>query len=177
MSINDASEHKRRRRETFAVFLLSAGFLILTWLEFQLFETSRDLPFVHSIFFFGLVNFNMILFLLLAFLIFRNVVKSFTEKRDGVTGGRLRSKLIAAFVGFSFVPTLLMFLVSVFYINNSFDKWFSEKTVSVLKSALDVTCTSNVSVSGKSAAASGSKTSTGCWWYTGGSPAKVMGRS
>ena len=147
MSINDASEHKRRRRETFAVFLLSAGFLILTWLEFQLFETSRDLPFVHSIFFFGLVNFNMILFLLLAFLIFRNVVKSFTEKRDGVTGGRLRSKLIAAFVGFSFVPTLLMFLVSVFYINNSFDKWFSEKTVSVLKSALDVT--NQYSVSGK----------------------------
>ncbi|RME15793.1 MAG: HAMP domain-containing protein, partial [Bdellovibrio sp.] len=113
-------------------------FLSLTWIEFKLFEVSRSLPYVHSIFFFGLVNFNIILFLLLIFLIFRNVVKNLSERQGGKIGSSLKSKLIAAFVGFSFVPTALMFLVSVFYINNSFEKWFSEKMSGVLKSSLEV---------------------------------------
>ena len=55
-------------------------FLILTAIEIKLFDISRSLPFVNSIFFFGLVNFNIILFLLLFFLIFRNVVKTFAER-------------------------------------------------------------------------------------------------
>ncbi|MGE0762459.1 MAG: PAS domain-containing sensor histidine kinase [Bdellovibrionales bacterium] len=114
-------------------------FLVLTWLEVRLFGFSQTLPFEHSIFFLGLVNFNIILFLLLFFLIFRNVVKVFAERPQGLFGSTLKGKLVAAFVTFSFVPTTLMFLVSVFYINNSFDKWFSEKMAGVLKSSLEVT--------------------------------------
>lgn len=135
----DADETKKRRREIGVIVSLGILFLILTWIEFRLFDISRSLPFVHSIFFFGLVNFNIILFLLLMFLIFRNIVKVFSEKQSGFVGSTLKGKLIAAFVGFSFVPTALMFLVSVFYINNSFDKWFSEKMAGVLKSSLEVT--------------------------------------
>lgn len=135
----DGEEKKKRRREWLYVVGLGLLFLLLTWIEFQLFETSRTLPLIHSIFFFGLVNFNIILFLLLIFLIFRNIVKNLSEKEGGLIGSTLKSRLIAAFVGFSFVPTALMFLVSVFYINNSFDKWFSEKTAAVLKSSLEVT--------------------------------------
>ncbi len=72
-------------------------------------------------------------------MIFRNVVKIFSERQSGLTGKTLKAKLIAAFVTFSLVPTTLMFIVSVFYINNSFDKWFSEKMAGVLKSSLEVT--------------------------------------
>jgi two-component system nitrogen regulation sensor histidine kinase NtrY len=42
-------------------------------------------------------------------------------------------------VSFAFVPTALLFLVSVFYINSSFDKWFSLKIGSVLQDSLEVT--------------------------------------
>lgn len=135
----DSVELKKRRREMITVIALGLLFLSLTWVEFYLFEKSQSLPFVHSIFFFGLVNFNIIVFLFLVFLIFRNFVKNFSEQEDNFIGRSLKSKLIAAFVGFSFVPTALMFLVSVFYINNSFDKWFSEKTSGVLKNAIEVT--------------------------------------
>lgn len=131
-------EQRKRRREIFIVFLVSFFFVFLTWFEIRLFGTSQQLPFVHSIFFFGLVNFNIILLLLLVFLIFRNVVKVFVERRGKVFGSSLKAKLIAAFVAFSFIPTVLMFIISVFYINSSFDKWFSVKTVGVLKSALEV---------------------------------------
>lgn len=131
-------EQRKRRREIFIVFILSFFFVFLTWFEIRLFSISQQLPFVHSVFFFGLVNFNIILLLLLGFLIFRNVVKVFVERKGRIFGSSLKAKLIAAFVSFSVVPTLLIFITSVFYINSSFEKWFSVKTVGVLKSALEV---------------------------------------
>ncbi len=131
-------EVRKRRREVVAVLVLGVLFLFLTWFEFKLLDISQQLPFVHSLFFFGLVNFNIILLLLLFFLVFRNVVKVFVERRGKLIGSSLKAKLIAAFVAFATVPTALMFLVSVFYINNSFDKWFSVKMAGVLKSSLEV---------------------------------------
>ncbi|MEK2646422.1 sensor histidine kinase [Bdellovibrio sp. BCCA] len=132
-------EFKKRRREILLVLVVSFLFGLLTWFEIRLFATSQQLPFVHSIFFFGLVNFNIILLLLLLFMIFRNVVKVFVERQGRVFGSSLKAKLIAAFVTFSFVPTVLMFIISVFYINSSFDKWFSAKMAGVLKSSIEVT--------------------------------------
>lgn len=131
-------EQRKRKREIFFIFLLSFIFVFLTWFEIRLFSTSQQLPFVHSIFFFGLVNFNIIILLLLLFLIFRNLVKVFVERQSRIFGSSLKAKLVAAFVAFSFVPTVLMFVISVFYINSSFDKWFSVKMVGVLKSSLEV---------------------------------------
>ena len=134
-----AQEFKKRRREIILVLVVSFLFGLLTWFEIRLFATSQQLPFVHSIFFFGLVNFNIILLLLLLFMIFRNVVKVFVERQGRVFGSSLKAKLIAAFTTFSFVPTVLMFIISVFYINSSFDKWFSAKMAGVLKSSIEVT--------------------------------------
>jgi len=132
-------ESKKRRRELVIIFFTAFLFLLLTWFEVKLFSISQQLPFVHSIFFFGLVNFNIVLLLLLLFLIFRNVVKVFVERKSKVFGSSLKAKLIAAFVAFSTVPTLLIFVTSVFYINSSFEKWFSVKMAGVLKSSLEVT--------------------------------------
>ncbi len=73
------SEFRKRKREMVFVVLISFLFLLLTWFQIKLFGISQELPFVHSIFFFGLVNFNIILLLLLLFLIFRNVVKVFCD--------------------------------------------------------------------------------------------------
>ena len=131
-------EKRKRKREVIAVLLLALLFFTLTWVQVKLLAISQQLPFEHSIFFFGLVNFNIIILLLLFFLIFRNVVKVFVERQGKVIGSSLKAKLIAAFALFAFIPTVLMFLVSVFYINSSFDKWFSLRMASVLKSSLEV---------------------------------------
>lgn len=132
-------ENKKRKKEILIAISLAVLFLILTFVEVRLAYLSRELPFMHSIFFFGLVNFNIVLLLFLAFLVFRNVVKTFVERSGKIIGSSLKSKLIAAFVTFSFVPTVLMFFISVFYINSSFDKWFSIKTSAVLRDSLEIT--------------------------------------
>ncbi len=134
-------EVKKRKRERITIISLSLAFLFLTYIEINLASLSQKLPFVNSIFFFGLVNFNVALLLFLAFLIFRNMAKIFSERRGGMLGSRLKSKLVIAFISFAIVPTVLLFLVSVFYINSSFDKWFSLKIGSVLQDSLEVTNT------------------------------------
>ncbi len=138
MSSINLQEIKKRKLEVIVIFVLAIFILGLTWFEIRLLNTSQQLPFMHSIFFFGLVNFNIILLLFLLFLIFRNLVKVFVERKGKVFGSSLRAKLVLAFVTFTVVPTTLLFITSVFYINGSFEKWFSTKMSSVLRSSIEV---------------------------------------
>lgn len=133
------SEVSRRKREIFTLLPLLALFVGLTWFQFQLFSISEKLPFHYAIFFFGLVNLNLLIFLALIYLIFRNLVKVYTESKIPLFGKSLRSKLMVAFFTFAFVPTFLMFLVSIFYINSSFDRWFALKGMGILDDSIQVT--------------------------------------
>lgn len=132
------SEKKKRKREIFMIFLFSLFFVLLTWFEIRLFAVAQQLPFVHSVFFFGLVNFNIVLLLFLLFMIFRNLVKVFVERKNKIFGSSLKAKLTIAFLSFTIVPTLLIFITNITYVNASFDKWFNSKVQSVLKSSLEL---------------------------------------
>lgn len=130
------SEAKKKSREISLSIFLAILFCILAWFEIKIFSFGEQLPLNQSIFFFGLINFNLILLLLLIFFILRNLFKAFVDNRHGWIGNSLKSRLIATFLVFSLVPTALMFVISLFYINSSFDRWFSDKMQGVLKSAL-----------------------------------------
>ena len=132
-------ESKKRKRERFLIIGLALVFALLTGVEFRLSKISATLPFVNSIFFFGLINFNIIILVALLWLIFKNVGKIFFERRSRLLGSRLKTKLVAAFIGFSIIPTLTLFLISSLYINQSFDKWFSLKIQNTLQSSLEIT--------------------------------------
>ncbi|MGE0616483.1 MAG: PAS domain-containing sensor histidine kinase, partial [Bacteriovoracia bacterium] len=135
------SEHRKRRRERIAILLLAVLFFLLTIAEFRLTRVSSTLPFVNSIFFFGLLNINIVLLIALFWLIFRNIGKLFLERRSRVLGARLKTKLVVAFLAFSITPTLILFVISSFYINSSFDKWFSIKIQNTLQASLEITGT------------------------------------
>jgi two-component system, NtrC family, nitrogen regulation sensor histidine kinase NtrY len=137
----DSRESKKRRREGILIVLLAVLFFILTAAEFQLSNVSNTLPFVNSIFFFGLLNFNIIILIALVWLVFRNIGKLFIERRRKVLGARLKTKLVISFFAFSIIPTLVLFLISAMYINSSFDKWFSLKIQNTLEASLEITRT------------------------------------
>ena len=129
-------ESQKRKREITLFVLLALLFCTLFWVEIRIFDFSQRLPLTQSIFFFGLINFNLILLLLLCFFILRNLFKTFVDHRKGFIGRSLKSRLSASFLVFSFVPTTLMFVISLLYINSSFDRWLSEKMQGALRSAL-----------------------------------------
>ena len=137
--MSDHRELRKRKRERLIMLGLAIVFGLLTAVEFRLSKISASLPFVNSIFFFGLINFNIVILVALLWLIFKNVGKIFFERRSRILGSRLKTKLVTAFIGFSIIPTLTLFFISALYINQSFDKWFSLKIQNTLQSSLEIT--------------------------------------
>lgn len=131
-------EASKRKREAILILLLSILLAILVGIEVYVFRSGQNLPAPYIIYFIGLVNFNLVLILFLLFLIFRNVVKVFIERRGRIIGSSLKTKLTVAFATFSIIPTLLVLVISVFYLNSSFEKWFSGRMVGLLKNASEV---------------------------------------
>ncbi len=76
----------------------------------------------------GLVALSALVFLLLVILTFvllRNLLKLYAERRLGVLGSRFRTRMVVAALLLSFPPTLVMFIFSYGLMNRSIDKWFS----------------------------------------------------
>jgi len=134
-----ARELRKRKRERIAIYALIVLFFALLFVEIRIGSVSSSLPFVNSIFFFGLMNLNIIILTFLLWLVVRNVGKMVLERRRNVLGSKLKTKLVISFLGFSIFPTLVLFVISALYINTSFDKWFSLKIQNTLQAALDIT--------------------------------------
>lgn len=121
----DRQELRRRKRERIIILITIVVIIILTFLESHLSQREAIIPISNNVLVFGLININIILILLLIFLIVRNVVKLIFERRHGILGSKLRTKLVAAFVSLSLIPTVILFLVSVNFLSYSIETWFN----------------------------------------------------
>jgi two-component system nitrogen regulation sensor histidine kinase NtrY len=128
----------RRRREWVLVFLALFLLILIPQLENRLAELTSQLPISNSVITLAVINLNILLVLLFLFLIFRNIFKLFLERRRGVPGAKLRSKLIGAFIALSLVPTMLLFFVSAGFISSSIDSWFNTQVEKALDESLNV---------------------------------------
>jgi two-component system nitrogen regulation sensor histidine kinase NtrY len=134
----DTAETMRRKRERIIIIITVAVVLILSFLEYELLRSEAILPASNNVLIFGLININLILIILLIFLIVRNVVKLIFERRQGVIGSKLRTKLVTAFVGLSLIPTVLLFLVSINFLSYSIETWFSMKIGDALNKTIEL---------------------------------------
>lgn len=133
-----ADEIQRRRREAIIIALTAVVFLIFAAFETRLARLSNSSSLWGNIVFFLLINFNLILLVLLIFLVTRNLVKLVFERRRGIFGSRLRTRLVLAFVGLSLVPSVLLFLVAEGFMNAAIENWFNVRIESSLEGSLDV---------------------------------------
>ncbi|MEK6560815.1 MAG: ATP-binding protein [Nitrospirota bacterium] len=92
----------------------------------------------NNILIFTLFNINIILLVVLLLLLSRNVVKYIFDRQQNVLGNKFRTKLIAAFVGFSLIPSALLFIVASGLITNSINNWFNIQVEKSLRNSLDV---------------------------------------
>lgn len=135
----ERGEKNKRRREQVTILVVLVSIVILSNFALKLAKLSSTLPFVNSIFFFGIINLNLVLLAVLIFLIFRNISKLMLERRQGLLGSKLKSKLVLAFLSLSIIPTAVLFFISSLYINSTFDKWFSVKVGNTLQASLEIT--------------------------------------
>lgn len=136
MGLPQTAAERKRAFEVGAIAFTTILLVVLSRLETRLFELSETFvqskAFVNTLVYFGLINLNVFLILILFFLLFRNFAKLVIERRRGVIGSKLRTKLVVALMFFALAPTLLFFYVSARFINESFDQWFSGKVRSVM---------------------------------------------
>jgi len=78
---------------------------------------------------------DVTMLLALAFVLARNVVKLFVERRRGLPFSRFRLKLVAALLGFTIVPSVLVLLAGSELIRQTTARWFSQPVSEVLTSA------------------------------------------
>ncbi|HVO65066.1 MAG TPA: ATP-binding protein [Syntrophales bacterium] len=127
----DDRELRRRKRERIIMIVTVFVIVMVSLLGVYLSRREAILPISNNVLIFGLIiNINIILILiililLLVFLIVRNVVKLLFERRHGVLGYRLRTKLVAAFVCLSLIPTVILFLVAISIFSYSIENWFN----------------------------------------------------
>src|SRR3990172_6751099 len=134
----DDGEVKRRKRERLIMVGTLVLIIILSVLVTHPNRKQEALYFSGNVLIFGLINVNIILILFLLFLIIRNVAKLIFERRKGIIDSKLQTKLVAAFVSLSLIPTVLLFIVSVSFLSYSIDYWFNLKIGEALDKAIEV---------------------------------------
>jgi two-component system nitrogen regulation sensor histidine kinase NtrY len=134
----ELNDLKRRRRESVCHRFSLFDHFVFDLSQFAVSHLGQTLPFSSSIIAFALININVILLLLLLFLTVRNLVKLLFERKKGIMGARLRTKLVLAFVTLSLLPTTILFFVSAQFISSSIDYWFNLQIERSLKSSLEV---------------------------------------
>ena len=101
-------------------------------------ETDSFLPTTSYAFVLLLLNLDLIGFVVLTLLLSRNLIKAYFERRHRLVGSGFRTKLIAAFIGFSLIPTVLLAFVASGIVNKVVDLWFSEQIEKVMKDSYEV---------------------------------------
>ncbi len=80
-----------------------------------------------------LIYLDIVGLVFLTLLLSRNLIKAYFERRHRLLGSGFRTKLIAAFIGFSLIPTVLLAFVASGVINEVMKVWFNEQMEQVLK--------------------------------------------
>ncbi|HEY4911111.1 MAG TPA: HAMP domain-containing protein [Methylomirabilota bacterium] len=122
------------------LFIVSGGLALLAvaWWGFKVWIHSPQVPLASNLAVFALFNLNLIVFLLLVVLLFRNLVKLAFERRQKVLGARFKAKLVIAFLSLTLTPAILIFIIASNFINTSIEGWFKPQVERPLDQALQV---------------------------------------
>ena len=120
------------------VVLLAIGIVVVTLFGLiRLAERSSELApdYLSEVVLYALSAACLFMLLFLGFLLARNVIKLIVERRRAVPFARFRAKLVAALVGMTLIPSVLVLIVGSEVIRSSAERWFSAPIDDVLTSA------------------------------------------
>src|SRR6202142_4501937 len=122
-------DRKPSGRRKVLITLTISAFLLLAILIAQ---ASFNLKFISPdsnqqlYFFVTLTGLIFAAFVALSFVLGRNLLKLYAERRLGIAGSKFRTRLVVVNLLLSFLPVIAMFWFSYGLMNRSIDKWFSQ---------------------------------------------------
>jgi nitrogen fixation/metabolism regulation signal transduction histidine kinase len=111
------------------LILLAVSVLLL--LAILVSQTAFDFTILHpetnqqTVIFYALSVLISLLFVALFFVLARNLLKLFAERRLGVLGSQFRTRMVAGALILSSLPVMVMYWFAYGLMNRSIDKWFS----------------------------------------------------
>lgn len=91
---------------------------------------------INRSFLFLMINAHIIAIVLLLYLIIRQSIKLFLERKKGIPGSVFKRNLLFAFIFFSVMPALFVFFTAGKFIATSIDAWFHARIDTGLKNGL-----------------------------------------
>src|SRR6266536_4192078 len=125
---NSIRPPKTSHRKQMIILLAISVFLLLAILVSQ---TAFDLTFLRPgnnqdiVVFAALSALIFLLFVALTFVLLRNLLKLFAERRLGVLGSKFRTRMVVGALLLSSLPVMMMYWFAYGLMNRSIDKWFS----------------------------------------------------
>jgi two-component system, NtrC family, nitrogen regulation sensor histidine kinase NtrY len=120
------SQTSNRRRvivlTAIAVFVLFAVLVSQTGFDQTILRPDTN---QQVVVFYALSLLISLLFVALTFVLARNLLKLFAERRLGVLGSKFRTRMVVGALLLSFVPVMVMYWFAYGLMNRSIDKWFS----------------------------------------------------
>jgi two-component system nitrogen regulation sensor histidine kinase NtrY len=101
-------------------------------------STQLNPDFLSEVVLYALSAADLTMVLALVFVLARNIIKLFVERRRGLPFSRFRAKLVMAMLGLTIVPSLLVLAVGGELIRSVTQLWFSQPIDEVLRSASEI---------------------------------------
>jgi two-component system nitrogen regulation sensor histidine kinase NtrY len=133
---------KRYHRENRFLVVAFLFLMVLSVGAFYLLQRAQETSpeeLTNRVLLFVLWYLDISLILILSFILLRNVVRLAVDRRSGVLGSRFRTKLVLTYVGLTFVPVILIFLIATNLLQGSIDRWFSAPVETILRGGAEVT--------------------------------------
>jgi two-component system, NtrC family, nitrogen regulation sensor histidine kinase NtrY len=86
----------------------------------------------------ALSSLNFIAFIILAFILLRNLLKLSRERRSMQLGAKIKTRLLIYFVGLSILPIIAMAVFSYLFLNRAVERWFTQIPINVIDDARNV---------------------------------------
>ncbi|HVS15605.1 MAG TPA: ATP-binding protein [Thermoanaerobaculia bacterium] len=122
-----SSSFQQRLRDNRVLFLLLSLTLLFLTVSYYAVLRGRELDpaSINSrILLFTLRNANVVLVLAVGFVLVRNLVKLWVERRHKKLGAQFKTKLVATYIGLSLLPVLLLFAYANRVVQGSLDTLF-----------------------------------------------------
>ncbi|MCX8022233.1 MAG: ATP-binding protein [Syntrophorhabdaceae bacterium] len=126
------------KKEAILTSIILVVFALLLYIETRLFVFKKIIPIGENKLIVIILNINLLLILLLFFLIGRTLFKIYIEKKRGIWGSGLKTKLTITMLLISILPSLALFVLATGFFDMSMEKWFSQKIEDTIENAQEL---------------------------------------
>jgi two-component system nitrogen regulation sensor histidine kinase NtrY len=137
------AKEKQKRSPELVRLYFAAGLVAASYTFFKLYkvlsfseETVQGVSRWGGLLALGLAN--TLVIGLIIFIVARALAKVYFERRSGILGSRIRTKLVIAFLAVGIVPSAMLYVMGRPYILKNVERWFSPETARLIQDGGEV---------------------------------------